>query len=174
MSMRAGGGLGAAVLICGVALAAEGGWQEFSYPEAGFAAQYPGPPQVEQRDYKTAMIPEGVVRERSYAANSGGVLYEVKVADFAGAHPDQEKAIDEAAKNLIALGNVTHDVSGRIDFHYGREIRVEDGKGTSYTDAIFFIEGKLYQIEVTYPAMNTDPNGSSGIHFFQQAFRLLN
>lgn len=61
-----------------------------------------------------------------------------------------------------------------IDFHYGREIRVEDAQGTSYTDAIFFIEGKLYQIKVTYPAMNTDPNGSSGIHFFQQAFRLLN
>jgi len=174
MGMRASGVVGAAVLFCGAALASESGWQEFSYPEAGFAAQYPGQPTLEQRDYKTVMHPEGVVRERSYAFNSGGVVYEVKVADFGMAHPDQERAIDEAAKNLIAQGKVTHDVSGRIDFHYGREIRVEDAKGTSYTDAIFFIEGKLYQIEVTYPAMNTDPNGSSGIHFFQQAFRLLN
>ena len=174
MSMRASIGLGAAFLFCGAALASDSGWQEYSYPEAGFAAQYPGQPQLQQREYKTAMIPEGAVQERSYAFNSGGVLYEVKVADFGMAHPDQEKAIDEAAKNLIALGMSTHDVSGRIDFHYGREIRVEDGKGTSYTDAIFFIEGKLYQIEVTYPAVNTDPNGSSGIHFFQQAFRLLN
>ena len=173
MSMRASG-LGAAILFCGAALAAESGWQEFSYPEAGFAAQYPSQPTVQQRDYKTMMHPEGVVRERSYAANSGGVVYEVKIADFGNAHPDQEQAIDEAAKKLIALGTATHDVSGRIDFHYGREIRVEDGKGTSYTDAIFFIDSKLVQIEVTYPAMNTDPNGSSGIHFFQQAFRLLN
>jgi hypothetical protein len=172
--MRASGGVVAAFLICGVAFASESGWQEYSYPEAGFAAQYPGQPTVGQRDYKTTMHPDGMVRERTYAFDSGGVVYEVKVADFGTAHPDQEKAIDEAAKNLIAQGMVTHDVSGRIDFHYGREIRVEDSKGTSYTDAIFFIEGKLYQIEVTYPAMNTDPNGSSGIHFFQQAFRLLN
>ena len=174
MSMRAFGILGAAVLCCGTVFAAEGGWQEFSYPEAGFAAQYPSQPMLQQRDYKTAKHPDGMVRERSYAANSGGVIYEVKIADFGNAHPDQEQTIDEAAKALIAMGTVTHDVSGRIDFHYGREIRVEDGKGTSYTDAIFFIDGKLVQIEVTYPAMNTDPNGSSGIHFFQQAFRLLN
>ena len=45
--------------------------------------------------------------------------------------------------------------------------------GTSYTNAIFFIDNKLYQIMVTYPKANTDPVGSSGIHFFQQAFRLL-
>jgi hypothetical protein len=172
--MRAVGCLGAAaVFFTGVAIAADDGWREFSYPESGFAAQYPNRPKVEVQDYKTAQTPEGVVKERLYSYNSGGVIYAVAVADFTRARADKEKTIDEAAKNLIALGRLTHDESGRIDWNFGREIRIEDSSGTSITDAIFFIDNKLYQLRVTYPAANTDPNGSSGIHFFQQAFRLL-
>jgi hypothetical protein len=172
--MRVIGILGvAAMFLTGAGYAAEGGWQEFSYPEAGFAAQYPNRPKLEIRDYKTAQIPEGVVKERVYSFNSGGVVYAVQIADFTRTRAEKDRTIDEAAKNLIGLGRVTHDVSGRIDWHYGREIRVEDNDGTSYTDAIFFIDNQLYQIKVVYPALNTDPAGSSGIHFFQQAFRLL-
>jgi hypothetical protein len=171
--MRAIGLIGVAILFTGVAAAADGIWPEFAYPESGFAAQYPDRPKVEDRDYKTAQTPEGVVKERIYSFNSGGVVYAVNVADFTSTRADKDKTIDEAAMNLIARGKVTHDVSGRIDWHYGREIRVEDSDGTSYTDAIFFIDNKLYQINVMYPAANTDPVGSAGIHFFQQAFRLL-
>jgi hypothetical protein len=172
--MRVTGFLGlAAVLLTGGAIAAEDAWREFSYPESGFAAQYPSRPNVEVQDYKTAQTPEGVVKERVYSYNSGGVIYAVAVADFTRARADSQKTIDEAAKNLIALGRLTHDESGRIDWNFGREIRIEDSNGTSITDAIFFIDNKLYQLRVTYPAVNTDPNGSSGIHFFQQAFRLL-
>ena len=163
----------AAVLFASAGDAADGGWQEFSYPEAGFAARYPDRPKLDIRDYKTAQIPAGVVKERVYSIDSGGVVYAVQIADFTRTRAQKDRTIDEAAKNLIALGKVTHDVSGRIDWNYGREIRVEDNDGTSYTDAIFFIDNQLYQIKVTYPAVNTDPAGSSGIHFFQQAFRLL-
>lgn len=172
--MRTIGLAGAAlVLVAGTALAAESGWQEFSYPESGFAAQYPGRPKVEVQDYMTEQAPEGVVKARVYSTNSGGVIYTVSVADFTRASANKDKTIDEAAKNLMALGKLTHDESGRIDWNFGREIRIEDADGTSYTDAIFFIDNKLYQLKVTYPAVNSDPNGSSGIHFFQQAFRLL-
>jgi hypothetical protein len=172
--MRGWGLLGAAALFASAAAAAESGWQEFSYPESGFAAQYPSRPAVADQDYKTAQTPEGTVKQRVYSSNSGGVIYAVSIADFTRAGADKDKAIDEAAKNLMALGKMTHDESGaRIDWNYGREIRVEDANGTSYTDAIFFIDNKLYQLMVTYPAVNSDPNGSSGIHFFQQAFQLL-
>ncbi len=165
---------GFSLVAAAAAFAAEGGWTEFSYPESGFAAQYPGRPRVETRDYKTAQVPEGSVKERVYSVDSGGVVYAVSVADFTRTRAEKDKTIDEAAKNLMAEGRLTHDESGRIDWNFGREIRVEDPNGTSYTDAIFFIDSKLYQLKVTYPAVNSDPNGSSGIHFFQQAFRLLN
>jgi hypothetical protein len=174
--MRLHGLVGAfMVLLTGTALA-EGDfpWPEFSYPESGFAAQYPAQPTVQTRDYKTAQVPAGTVQERVYAINSGGVIYTVNVADFTRTPAEKDKTIEEAVKKTSALGKVTHDESAaRIDFNYGREVRVEDPDGTSYTNAIFFIDNKLYQIMVTYPKANTDPVGSSGIHFFQQAFRLL-
>jgi hypothetical protein len=174
--MRLHGLVGALmILLSGAALAAgDFPWPEFSYPESGFAAQYPAPPTVEMRDYATAQVPAGSVKERAYSTNSGGVIYTVNVADFTQTQAEKDKTIEEAVKKTAARGKVTHDESGaRIDFNYGREVRVEDADGTSYTNAIFFIDNKLYQIMVTYPRMNTDPVGSSGIHFFQQAFRLL-
>ncbi|HEY4265642.1 MAG TPA: hypothetical protein VGM72_10005 [Micropepsaceae bacterium] len=163
-----------AVLCAGGTLAAEGGWQLFSYPESGFAAQYPNPPQVETVDYKTAQTPDGIVKQRVYSTNNGGVIYSVAVADFTRTRAEKDKTIEEAVANLSGLGKLTHNESGaRIDGNYGREIRVEDATGTSYTDAIFFIDNKLYELKVTYPAVNNDPIGSSGIHFFQQTFQLL-
>ena len=164
-----------AIGFSGAALAAgDFPWPEFSYPEAGFAAQYPAKPDLEMRDYQTAQVPAGSVKERAYSTNSGGVIYTVNVADFTRTQAEKDKTIEEAVKKTAARGKVTHDEnSARIDFNYGREVRVEDADGTSYTNAIFFIDNKLYQIMVTYPKVNTDPVGSSGIHFFQQAFRLL-
>ncbi len=162
-------------LIAGVAQAADEGWREFTYPESGFAAEYPSRPSVETRDYRTGQIPEGLVREKVYSVNSGGVIYAVEVADFSRSSAEKNRTIEEAATNLLAQGKMTHDEFGaRVDFNYGREIRIEDGGGGSITDAIFFIDHKLYQLKVTFPAGNTDPAGSSGIHFFQQTFRLLN
>jgi len=164
------------VFTVGTALAATGDfpWPEYSFPESGFAAQYPVQPVMETRDYQTALAPGGKVAERVYAVKSGGVVYTVDVADFTQAKADKDKTIEEAVKKTAVRGKVTHDESSaRIDFNYGREVRVEDADGASYTNAIFFIDDKLYQIMVTYPKVNTDPVGSSGIHFFQQAFRLL-
>ena len=165
----------AAILVAASAMAAEEGWREFSFPEAGFAAEYPSRPDVAARDYQTMQTPEGTVPERVYSVNSGGVTYSVEVADFTRTSADKDRTIEEAARNVLSMGRMTHDESGaRVDFNYGREIRIEDGAGGSITDAIFFIDHKLYQLRVSFPAGNTDPAGSSGIHFFQQTFRLLN
>lgn len=165
----------ALLTTAGAANVADEGWREFTYPESGFAAQYPARPKMERRDYRTAQVPEGVVRELVYSVNSGGVTYEVDVADFTKTTADKDRTIEEAANGQLAQGKMTHDESGaRVDFNYGREIRIEDGMGGSVTNAIFFIDKKLYQLKVTFPGDNTDPAGSSGIHFFQQTFRLLN
>lgn len=167
--------LTAAVLVAASAMAAEEGWREFSFPESGFAAEYPFRPSVATRDYQTMQTPEGTVPERVYSVNSGGVVYSVEVADFTRTSADKDRTIEEAARNVLAMGRMTHDESGaRVDFNYGREIRIEDDAGGSITDAIFFIDHKLYQLRVSFPAGNSDPAGSSGIHFFQQTFRLLN
>jgi hypothetical protein len=151
--------------------AAAQGWKEYSFKEAGFAAQYPGQPMVTERAYNTAYGSD--IKERVYAVNEGGVEYVVAIADLSKARAEKDKVIDEAAKALMDKGRLTIDYPGRIDWNYGREIVVVDMDGTSMTDAIFFVDGKLYQIEVVYPVMNSDPVGSSGIGFFQTAFRFL-
>lgn len=86
--------------------------------------------------------------------------------------PNRDNAIDEAADRLMAMGRLTHDVSARLNWNYGRELRVEGADGTSYTDAIFLIGNKLLQLKVIYP-VHADAAGSAGIHYFQQAVRLL-
>ena len=163
--------LAVAGMVLVSSLAEAQGWRLYTYRDQGFAAQFPAEPTLITRNYQTAN--GTAVTERQYSANSGGVLYTVAVADFRRTNPNENAVIDEAANALIRLGKLTHDVSARVNWNYGREIRVVDAQGTSYTDAIFVANGKLFQLKVTYPAANTDPNGSSGIHFFQQAFELL-
>lgn len=145
---------------------------EYSYAADGFAARYPGEPAIVEQPYATRF--GSGVTERVYSYESEGVSYIVAIADFTRIRPDTDQAIDEAANRLMTLGRLTHDVSARLNWNYGRELRVEGADGTSYTDAIFLIDNKLFQLKVISSARNPDAAGSSGIHYFQQAFRLLN
>lgn len=168
---RLSAGLALAVVLASPPAATQAGWKEYEYPRDGFAARYPGEPIVAEHVYDSRL--GSSVTERIYAYDSGGVVYAVAIADFGRARPDRDEAIDEAADRLMAMGRLTHDVSARLNWNYGRELRVEDADGTSYTDAIFLIGSKLLQLKVIYPAHNSDPSGSAGIHYFQQAVRLL-
>ena len=163
-------GFALAVLLASPA-AGQAGWKEYEYPRDGFAARYPNQPTVAEHAYDTRL--GSSVTERVYSSESEGVTYVVSVADFGTARPDTDRAIDEAADQLIATGRLTHDVSARLNWNYGRELRVEGMDGNSYTDAIFLVGNKLLQLKVIYPVNASQPAGSAGIHYFQQAVRLL-
>lgn len=164
-------GMALAAMLTAAPASGQAGWREFEYPRDGFAARYPVEPVMSERPYQTAL--GSSVTEHVYSAESEGVTYIVSIADFGAPRPDTDKAIDEAAARLIATGKLTHDVSARLNWNYGRELRVEATDGNSYTDAIFLIGNKLVQLEVIYPLNNSQAAGSSGIHYFQQAVRLL-
>jgi hypothetical protein len=164
--------LSAIVLALGVQSASAQAWKEYRFTEEGFGVQYPGEPKVVERPYSSALA--SPIVQRVYSYNSGGVDYLVAVADFTGAKPEQDKAINEAADALIARGKLTYNSDQYINSYKGREIRVEMPDGKIYTNWICFIKNKLFQIEVIYPVMNSDPAGSSGIHFFLQTFHLVN
>ena len=168
---RVAAGLALAGLLASSPAISQAGWKEYEYPRDGFAARYPAEPVLAEHAYDTRL--GSAVTERVYSAESEGVAYAVTVADFTGARPDTDRAIDEAAGQLIAMGRLTHDVSARLNWNYGRELRVEGADGKSYTDAIFLIGDKLVQLKVIYPLNNSDAAGSAGIHYFQQAVRLL-
>ena len=164
-------GMALAAMVAVAPASGQAGWQEFEYQKDGFAARYPVQPMMSERPYQTAL--GSSVTEHVYSAESEGVTYIVSIADFGSARPDTDKAIDEAAARLIATGKLTHDVSARLDWNYGRELRVEATDGNSYTDAIFLIGNRLLQLKVIYPLNSSQAAGSSGIHYFQQAVRLL-
>jgi hypothetical protein len=165
-------GLALAILVGVSPAASQAGWKEYEFPQAGFAARYPAEPTMTEQSYPSRFA--SGVTERLYSSQSEGVTYTVAIADFGNARPDTDRAIDEAADRLIAMGRLTHDVSARLNWNYGRELRVEGTDGNSYTDAIFLIENRLLQLKVIYPLNNSPSAGSSGIHYFQQAVRLLN
>jgi len=167
---RLSGGLALVAVLASAPAAPQAGWQEYAFPKDGFAARYPGPPLLGEHSYDTRLGSSAT--ERVYSFDAGGIVYAVAIADFGAVRPERDKAIDEAAARLMAMGRLTHDVSARLNWNYGRELRVESADGTSYTDAIFLIGNKLLQLKVIYP-VHSDAAGSAGIHYFQQAVRLL-
>jgi hypothetical protein len=170
MMSQVSAGLALAALLVWSSASAQAGWMEYEFPRDGFAARYPGQPVVAEHPYDTRLGPSAT--ERIYSFDDGGIVYEVAIADFGATRPETDRAVDEAADRLMAMGRLTHDVSARLNWNYGRELRVEGADGTSYTDAIFLIGSKLLQLKVIYPS-HSDAAGSAGIHYFQQAVRLL-
>jgi hypothetical protein len=145
-------------------------WQEYTYPEAGFSASFPGKPVFAEQLYRTSQSPSGAVTERIYSFNQGGVIYSVSIADFSKVDADPDIVVDEVASVLMGLGTVAFYGSIYLDSMHGRELVVIGGDGTRYTDANFYVKQLLYQVRVVYPAVNSDPAGSSGISIFQAKF----
>jgi len=149
-------------------------WSEYTYPEDGFSATFPGKPVIAKRLSKTSQSPNRTVPERIYSVNEGGVIYSISVMDFTKAEADPDVAVGEVASALTGLGRVAFDESIYTDSMHGREIIVIGDDGTSYTDGIFYVRRLLYQMKVVYPAVNSDPAGSSGISIFLTQFHFTN
>jgi hypothetical protein len=164
-----------AAFVCAAILpaqAAEPRWQEYRYPEAGFAANFPEAPQAFSRLHATSQSPSGV-REQVYSFDEGGVLYSIDIADFTGARADPDIVVNEATQTLLDNGRLESEIALEIDLVHGTEYIVIGADGTRTTDGIFFFKDQLYQVQVVYPPSNSDPAGSSGISFFLAHFRFL-
>src|SRR5258705_13236208 len=146
-------------------------WQEYLYPEDGFSAYFPEKPVLLEQLHGTSQSADGTAGERIYSFDQGGVVYSVSIIDFTKDDADPDIAVDEVATALMGLGKLTFDGSIYLDQMRGRELVVIGGDGTRYTDGIFYIKHLLYQMKVVYPALNSDPAGSSGISIFQGKFR---
>ena len=149
-------------------------WREYTYPEDGFSASFPGRPVIVRRLAKTSQSPNRAVPERIYSVNEGGVIYSISVMDFTKAEADPDIAVGEVASALKGLGRLAFDESIYTDSMHGREIVVIGDDGTSYTGGIFYVRQLLYQMKVVYPAVNNDPAGSSGISLFLTQFHFTN
>jgi hypothetical protein len=135
-------GLAAAVLTHTPAAAQS--WTPYDYAEAGFTAQFPAQPTASKGAYTTA---EGLTAPTvTYAVEQDGVRYAVMVADFSKTDLKRQAAIDDAVKALARSGTVQVDVAARIDREFGRELTVLGPDGARITAAVFFVNGRLYEL----------------------------
>ena len=149
----------AAGLLLATPAAAET-WMEYTYPDLGFAIQFPGQPVAQPAP----------VGDHVYALDQDGISYLVRVTDVAARYPDKDKMVDQAVAQVRSLGTVQVESRPRVDTNFGRAIVVAGRDGNRYTDVVFFIGQRLYQLSGTY----VPPNPVSGyVMRFQMSFRLL-
>ncbi len=96
-------------------------WREYTYPEDGFSASFPGKPVIVKRLSKTSQSPNRAVPERIYWVNEGGVIYSISVMDFTKAEADPDIAVGEVVSALTDLGRLAFDESIYTDSMHGRQ-----------------------------------------------------
>jgi hypothetical protein len=133
----------AAVAVCSPAAAQE--WQEFNYPNDGFAVMLPAAPQ-------TRTAPHEVAEGRSVPAHIYSVRQDkseltVIVADLANTGLAEDAVIEHAVKKLSATGEMKLNYPHRIYGVYGRQVSLVGKDGSRSMAAMFDVMGRLYQIE---------------------------
>jgi hypothetical protein len=138
-----GGLLAGMALLPGTALAQD--WKQYSYPNAGFAVQFPVPPTVQSSTYAR---PGGAsLPMTSYSARQEGIVYRLDVVDFSGTHADATRTIAETEKAMGTTGKVTVAVDARVGRSFGRELSVTGADGGRSAVAIFYVGDHLYILD---------------------------
>ena len=117
-------------------------WQTYTYPNPGFAIQFPAVPEVQTAKFKNAAgVTLPITR---YVARQDGVEYTLTVVNYSSTNADALGTIGETARSFSAQGTVNSNTSARINASYGRELTVTDSDGSRSDIAIFFIDNHLY------------------------------
>lgn len=143
-------------------------WQNYDYPEAGFAVHFPAAPTVTTGVYRTAA---GLSAPSTlYSVRQDNVVYTMTVADFSQITVEPDKAIADAVRSFGENGEIKVDVDARINRQYGHELSVGNKDGSRSTVAIFFFNQHLYQLDGR--ALPPDPaTRSSSLIRFQQSLQ---
>jgi hypothetical protein len=158
----------AGLLISGAAQAQE--WQTYSYPDPGFAIQFPGVPDVQTSKFKNAVgVTLPVTR---FVVRQDGVLYTLSIANYSNTNADALGTIAETAKSFSARGNVIADTAARVNRNHGRELTITERDGSRSDIAIFFVDNRLYTaVAQALPPNSTDRSADTA--HFQQSLQFL-
>ena len=151
-------------------LQAQSTWQEYTYPDQQFAVSFPSQPTVTTIPFKAA---DGTaVMETLYSVRQDTGIFQVEVIDLTNTGTDGATAIGQAVAALGEKGNVKLNMQARVQRNYGRYLNIAGSDGSHTIAAVFFGNGRLYEIEGTVPASN--PDGLSGEMIrFQQSIRFM-
>lgn len=137
---RRSGVLFAGLVISGAAHAQ--GWQTYTYPDPGFAIEFPGIPNVQTTKSRNAA---GVtVPVTQYVVRQDGVQYTLSVANYSRTNADALRTISETARSFTAKGRVNANTGARVNGNHGRELTITETDGSRSDIAIFFVNNYLY------------------------------
>jgi hypothetical protein len=143
MSMKAMAAILIAACLTPIAAVAQE-WKAYSYPDPGFAIQFPVPPTVESSTSKTsAGVSLPVTR---YQVRQDRIIYTLNVTDYSAANPDEKSAITDAERAFGASGKVTVAIDARVNRSFGRELSINGSDGSRSAVAIFFVNKHLYTL----------------------------
>lgn len=139
-------------------------WKQFAEPSYAFAVSFPGDPKVETTTYAA---PEGrSVEAHVYSVSQEGVAFKMMVADLADAGLEESAVIDNAVKALSQEGDIKLNIPARVGRVFGCQLSILGSDGSRSSVALFYYEGRLYQIEGKSQAAGT---GTADAIRFQQS-----
>jgi hypothetical protein len=125
-------------------------WTTLTDPAGVFAIQVPESPTI-KNDSTTGNNGVAVpVVEYMIDRNTSAMI--VMVGDFTSQNVDPTKAVEGAVQG-VQTGNRTllTDKVDILDGHAGHTVTLYDTDGNQFSDRIFFIDGRLYQVITVVP-----------------------
>jgi hypothetical protein len=133
------------ILFAGLVMSSEAHaqeWQTYTYPDPGFAIQFPGVPNVQTANLKNSLgLTLPVTR---YVVRQDGVQYTLSVVNYSSTNADALSTITETARSFSAKGKVNADTGARVNGNHGRELTITESDGSRADIAIFFVNNHLY------------------------------
>jgi hypothetical protein len=131
-----------AILVAGTAARAQS-WQEYAYPTYSFGVAFPAEPKVETTTYP---MPDGRAAEAHvYSVTQNDAVFKMTVVELPGM--EENAVIDHAIKTLAQGSEIKLDISARVARVYGRQLSIVGADGARSSVAVFYLMGRLYQIE---------------------------
>jgi hypothetical protein len=125
--------------------AAAQSWKEYAYPDYAFAVSFPAEPKTETTAYQAA---DGrAVPAHVYSVTEPGSMFRMTIVELADTGLEESAVIDQAIKTLSQGGEIKLNIPARVSRVFGRQLSILGGDGSRSSVALFYHDGRLYQIE---------------------------
>jgi hypothetical protein len=134
-------------------------WKEFRDPAYSFGVSFPGDPEITTTTYQVA---DGrAVEARVYSLAEDNAVFKVTIAEIADPALDEKAVIDQAISNLAQGGDIKVNIAHRVGRVFGRQLSIAEADGSRLSAAVFYVNGRLYQIEGKALATGEDATGEA-------------
>ena len=137
--------------------AAAQSWTEYSYPGDSFTVSFPAPPKVETTTQqgpdsrpvtaRVYLVPQDHAAFKVSIVDLSNAAFKVSIVDLSNPALEENAVIDYAIRTLSQRGEVKLDIPARINRVYGRQLSIAGADGSHSSAAVFYVNGRLYEIE---------------------------